>query len=244
MRILCFVLFLIPLFSLAQKKDLYNGGVLAFSFQYGYQIPGGDLSKRFGNTNNPGIGVEYQTGSNWLIGAEFNYNFGVNVKEDVLNNLRYQTGAIYSRDNDIASIDLRQRGFVTQMTLGYIFPTVNPRSGIKVRLGAGYMQHWIRVQDNNDSVNQVFGEYGKGYDRMSGGLVISQFAGYQYIANNKLVNFFVGLEALQGFTKGRRDYQFDTMKPYLDSRIDLQWGIKAGWILPFFTQVAPETYLY
>ena len=81
------------------------------------------------------------------------------------------------------------------------------------------------------------------YDRLTSGIQLSQFIGYQHMSNNRLTNFYFGFDFLQGFTKGRRDYQIDLMGPANEKRIDLLWGIKFGWIVPVFRQAPNDFYL-
>ncbi|MBK6950014.1 MAG: hypothetical protein IPH16_19810 [Haliscomenobacter sp.] len=38
------------------------------------------------------------------------------------------------------------------------------------------------------------------------------------------MNFYIGLETIQGFTRGRRDWQFDLQQPYTGARLDLLLG--------------------
>ena len=63
------------------------------------------------------------------------------------------------------------------------------------------------------------------------------------MSNNRLTNFNIGFEFYQGFTKGRRDYQIDTMEPANELRKDLLYGIRFGWIIPVFRQAPNDFYL-
>lgn len=76
--------------------------------------------------------------------------------------------------------------------------------------GVGILQHKIRIEHQDNKIPQLEGDYLKGYDRLSNGLMVHQFVGYFHMSNNRLINFFVGAEAWQGFTKNRRDLNFDT----------------------------------
>ncbi len=233
--------------SQAQKKDLaeeYKGNVFSVSLNYGYQFPMADMKELYGNNFNVGLAFEYQLKNNFLFGLEGQLLFGNDVKIDVIKNLRNDLGVIYGSDKSYASVALRERGWFVQTYIGKIFPLTNPRSGIKLKIGAGYFQHKIRLQDDLNNVNQIKGDYRKGYDRLAFGLGICPFAGYQYISNDRRINFYIGIESIIGITEGRRDYQFDTMQAFRDSRLDAVMGLKAGWILPFFTEVPAESYYY
>lgn len=227
-----------------EKIDEYSGNIFHISLNYGYQFPLADLKELYGNNFNVGLVFENQLKNNFLFGIEGQYLFGNDVKPDVLKNLKNSEGVIYGNDKSFASVVLKERGWFIQGYLGKIIPISNPRSGIKLKVGAGFFQHKIRIQDDLNTVNQVKGDYRKGYDRMVFGIGVSPFLGYQFISNNKRVNFYIGVESILGFTEGRRDYQFDTMSPFRDKRFDAVLGFKAGWILPFFTGVPSESYYY
>lgn len=243
--LLIITLLLIGLTGLsAQKKEFYSGNIFHVALGYGVQVPFADMKDLYGTNFNVGLELEYQLPSNYLFGIDGHYLFGTEVKQDVLVNLRNENGQIYGNTQVATSVELRERGIYIGGYIGKIIPVTNPRSGIKLKLGGGFFQHKIRVQDNENTVNQVYGEYEKGYDRLTFGIGLNPFIGYQYISNNKRINFYAGIDGILGFTQGRRDYQFDTMKPYKDKRFDGVIGIKAGWILPFFTTVVAEELYY
>jgi len=207
-------------------------------FSYAINWPGADLADRFGQHFSPGLSAEWITEpKNFFFGLEGQFIFGQRVRTDVLAPLRTPEGYIYGNDKAIADIQLRQRGFYVGGKVGKIIfgAQDNPRSGIKVSLGGGFFQHKIRIQDDPvRSVPQLEGDYKKGYDRLSSGWAITQFVGYQMLGPDKRLNFFIGLESMQAFTAGRRSFNFDTKRVEAESRFDVSYGIRAGWILPFY----------
>ena len=78
------------------------------------------------------------------------------------------------------------------------------------------------------------GDYKKGYDRLTNGLTLKQFIGYQHLDPNLRLNFFAGFEFLEGFTRSRRDFDFDTRRKDQTDRLDLLWGFRVGLVLPFY----------
>lgn len=251
MRTLLLLIFSGTCFSLslqAQEDQRGNvGSAMLFHITYAFQSPGGDLAARFGNDFNIGLGLDYITPqSNWILGLESGYLFGQEVKTNVLANLQTPEGYIIATDRSFADIQLRERGFYVGALLGKILAlsSSNPRSGIRVTLGAGLLQHKIRIQDDPfKTVAQLSGDYKKGYDRLTNGLALNEFVGYQLLSTNRRINFFIGLEATQGFTRNRRDFDFDTRQKDETKRLDLLWGIRAGWTLPFyFGKEADEIY--
>jgi len=190
--------------SYAQDERKNLGNIIALNFQFGAGVPLGDLGDRFGTTISMGTGMDFITEKNNLIlGWKGDFHFGNTVKENILGNLAPE-GFIFGNSLSAAT-ELRraQRGFYLGAHIGKIFAfsSTNTRSGLRVTLGAGLLQHKIRLQqDPSNFANQIAGEYAKGYDRLTNGLALRQFVGYQLLGNNKLVNFTIGLEFIQGFT--------------------------------------------
>ncbi|MDZ7881041.1 MAG: hypothetical protein U5L45_25470 [Saprospiraceae bacterium] len=221
---------------------------LSISTSFGGQKPAGDLAARFGNNLAVGIGIEYTIiPSGWLFNVESSYLFGTTVKEDVLALLRTTDGNIINDINSYADVSLRERGLYTGVTLGKIFKlhdNGNRFGGIRVSLGGGWLYHKIRIQDNQDAVAQLSGEYARGYDRFTAGVATTQFIGYQVVSRDRTINFYIGLEAVEGFTKNRRGFNFDTGRRDDLKRIDLLYGVRVGWQLAIFTNYKGEDIEY
>lgn len=215
-------------------------------FSYGFHLPGGDMADRFGYNHSVGINPTFKTASNWVFGADAIFYFGNQVKElNILDGLRTSQGFIIGQDGIPAEVFIFERGFNFNLNFGRVWNGLghNPNSGLLTKVGVGYFQHKIRHEDRDRVIPQLRDEYLKGYDRLTSGIGITQFIGYQYLANRRLVNFFAGVELTQAFTKGRRDYQFDTMEPYHDSRVDLLWGVRVGWIFAIYKRAPDEFFI-
>lgn len=220
----------------AQERS-NEGSILLLHFSYGGQLPGADLNDRYGKNFLGGIGVDYYTKENWILGLKGDFLFGKTVDTDVLSNLRGENGFIYADDGGIADIKLRERGLIVAALVGKVFALSesNKRSGIRITVGGGFMGHKIRIQDEPQVfVSSVYGDYKKGYDRLANGPVLTEYIGYQFLANNRLVNFSVGADFVQGFTKGRRSFNFNTRSPGLEKRLDLLYGFRLTWTLPLY----------
>lgn len=211
---------------------------------YSYQIPGGDLAKRFGWNSNLGMAVDIKTRKSIFFGLEGGFIFGNKVLEDVLYNLKNSDGEIIDQEGGYSTVLTYQRGIIVTGYTGYLFRVwnPNPNSGIMVTLGAGYMQHKIRIEHNRDKIPALEGDYLKGYDRYTNGICFKQFVGYQFLSNSRLWNFYVGVEAYQGLTESRRDWNFDQMKKETGRRTDLLFGLRAGWVLPLYKRAPKEYY--
>jgi len=105
--------------------------------------------------------------------------------------------------------------------------------------GVGFLLHRIRF---TGSTPQLAGEYFKGYDRLSYGLGLSQFVGYMHLSNNRMLNFYFGMEFTQAWTVNRRGYNFDQMAVDNERRLDMISGFKVGWVLALYKKVANEYY--
>jgi len=211
---------------------------------YAIQLPGGDLADRFGINSSLGLAGDFKTKKNFSFGLSGSFIFGNKVKEDVLASLKNSYGDIIDNSGNIADVLVLERGFTVNANAGWIWPLVgpNPNSGILFKIGGGFLQHKVRIEANKNYVPQIQGEYVKGYDRLTNGLLLTQFIGYQYLSNKRLINFYAGIELMQGFTKNRRDYNFDLMGPDNTNRLDFLYGIRAGWILPIYRRPPKEIY--
>jgi hypothetical protein len=223
----------------AQLMQNYSNS-LFLNVSYSAQLPAGELASRFGWSMSTGMSVEYfWANKNLIIGTEAYYLFGQTVKEDVLAFARTADGAIISDIGTYANVDLRQRGFYWGGHIGRFFKTKeagNQIGGLRVTLGAGFLQHFIRIQDNqNVEIAQVSGAYRAGYDRLTNGLAFNQFIGWQVLSRNKRINFHIGLELTEGFTQNRRGFNFDTGLRDDKTRLDMLYALKLGWMLPFWS---------
>ncbi len=220
-----------------EQQRSNEGSVLLMNFSYGGQLPGGDMADRFGKNFLAGAGADYYTKDNWILGLKGDFMFGKDVETDVLANLRGDAGFVYADDGGISDIKLRERGIHLSAHIGRVFSfsETNKRSGLRVTIGGGFLQHKIRIQEEPQVfVSSIYKDYKKGYDRLTNGATITEFIGYQFIANNRLINFSIGAEFVQGFTQGRRSFNFDTRSPGLDKRLDLLYGFRLTWTLPLF----------
>ncbi len=224
-------------------EDRNKGKAILTHITFGIHLPAGDMADRFGRDLNVGGAVEYLTTNNFLFGVEGHYIFGTNVKEDPLEILRTPEGDIIGSDLTVASVVLRERGFYLGGMVGKLFTFKEKRAGIRLTLGAGVLRHHIRVQDDNGSVTQITGEYAKGYDRLTGGFALNQFIGWQQLAGNRRSNWIAGFEFNQGFTKSLRDWDFNDMRKLDGSRLDLRFGVRLAWTLPFYIG-EPEKIFY
>lgn len=215
-----------------------------------YHFPTGNLRNYFKSNFAVGPGFTFKSRSNWTVGFHFDYMFGANLRDSA-----YFNGTL-ANDNGIV-IDgngLVSRGGITaegrywsiMADFGKIIPVDRwKNSGIWLRLGAGYFSHKLRVDDVSKQYPQLDENYAKGYDRRSGGFALNQFIGYQFIRKNRMLNFFIGIEFHEMWTKPNRNYIFfegpTENMPYKFSGLV---GIKAGWNIPLYEEKTTTTFYY
>lgn len=208
----------------AERKGIYLGA------GYGFQWPAGDIADRFGANSILTGNVEMINEKLWVFGTSFNYMFGNNINEAIAGGLVDGQGRLINTASDIADVDVKQRGFAAFMQAGRILDLWSERhiSGIKWSLGVGFLQHKVRLADSQNAVPYFEKPYVKGYDRLTNGVAVSQFIGYQFFDNRGRLNFFAGLEAIEGFTKNRRGLNYNTREAIDKGQFDMLFGFKAG----------------
>ena len=211
---------------------------------YSLQIPGGDLVNRFGFYHTIGGAFYVKDRKGFIYGFDGQYQFGDQVKENTVENLITSNGTILNGNGDYSAMRVFMRGYRFTGQFGKVFKVLapNPNSGIKVLVGAGFWQHRIRVEDIQQRTPQVKFPYQKGYDRMTNGFMLTQFVGYQFFSGSRLVNFYLGMEFNQGFTQNRRKYNFSEKRRDDSRRLDLSYGFKVGWVIPFYKRAPKEFY--
>jgi hypothetical protein len=234
-------------FSQGSVKDTTLTIPMIYGF-YGYQMPGGDLADRFGGNSEFGPGFMVKNASNWIFGLEYNFLFGNNVKQtrEIFKYLLNSDGNIINGDGVPAGIGTFERGHLFLGKFGKLFPIAspNPNSGFFFTLGCGYMYHKIRIEMQDENVPQLKGDYKRGYDRLSGGFALNETLGYMYFGNTKLFNLHVALDFTQAFTRPYRDFNFDTRSADKAHRLDLTFGLRISWMIPFAKRLPNEFYYY
>lgn len=214
------------------------------SVDYTALFPGADYYKRFGYTNSIGLTVDFKMKSNWIFGLHGNFLFGGSVKdvsqfEEIINS----DLTVTSLTGGLAAVALKMRGFNVNADFGYLFTfkKPNPNSGVFVKMGLGYLQHNIYIQNVEEDVPQLNGDYKKGYDRMSMGVNFNQHIGYQFISSRGFWNVHIGFYFMEGLTQNIR-YNYDTKSKSNKLQFDLLYGIKAGWIIPIYKRTPDKVY--
>lgn len=216
-------------------------------FSYGLMMPGGDMANRFGLTSEIGIAGYIKTKKNLLFGLDWNYLIGNDVREvSFADAFRDSQGGIMGNNGLYSEVIFSQRGFTMSGKFGAILPllSANANSGVMIIGGIGFIQHRIKIEDKFKEVPLLSGEgYYPGYDRLSNGMMFTEFVGYRFLSDRRLINIFGGFEFSQGLTKNRREINFDTGVKDTNSRLDILMGIRLGFSLLLY-KPTPESYYY
>ena len=185
--------------------------------------------------------------SQWLIGAEYSFFSGNEFKEEeIFDIIRDQDGMLINIYGEYGEAAFYERGFYAGLKVGRLFPIFgpNPNSGLMIHASAGLLQYKTLIHHDGQAVPLLVDDYTKGFDHLTNGFAISQFIGYMHLDSHEPVNFYVGLEFHQGWTKNRRDYNFDIKGPDDTLRRDFLYGIKFGWIFPINKRTSNIHYYY
>lgn len=212
------------------------------------QLPGGDVSDRFGISAVVGPGYLYKTSKNWVLGAEGGFIFGNNVKntQDILSNIETEDGNIVDLEGIYATYHFYEQGFYVLGKFGKVFSWGKPNlnSGVMLGIGGGYLQHKIQIDHRDKTAPQITGDYLKGYDELKRGPALNAFAGYLFLGNKRVINFYTGLDLTVAFTQHVHPYSFAAMKYNTDNFTDIFLSVKVGWMIPVYRRAPKEFYYY
>ncbi len=218
------------------------------ALHYGGNWTAGDMADRFGYTNHLGAMAGYKTSRNWVYGLDGNFLFGNQIRvTGLFDSIVDNQGTITDEGGFPGKVVVAERGFNVNLMVGKVFPILSPNanSGIYVHMGAGYLQHRVKVETQDHVIPSIELKYRKGYDRYTTGLNFHQFVGYAFLANQGVVNFYGGFYIQEGLTYNRREVFFDRPSEPVptDMRLDIMYGFKIGWFIPIY-QRKPKDYYF
>ena len=244
-KLASFLILFSPLMVFGQEanKYLFSNKIFNLQFLYNYHIPKGDFAKTYGNYSTIGFGGLLKTKDNWMISGEASYLFGSDIKElDILNNLISSGGYISSTGGSPGNYSVNMRGFTSYVGVGRLF-AINKRNmntGFMVKGSLGFIQHKINFVSQERNIPQLDENYAKGYDRLSSGLSINEFVGYFHQSQNRLINFYIGVEFMQAQTYNRRGYNYDQMSYDSNKKSDFSTSFRFGWMIPIYLNTKEE----
>lgn len=227
----------------APKKPSLPPAAIVVDVGYSAALPLADFAKTYSHALNLGVRVNYLSPRNWLFAVQGDYFFAEKIRIDAVSNLREENGFIIDRQGALADVKQGLRGFYLHAGIGKIVPfdkRRNPRFGLEFRFHAGYFQHWIRLKFGGEDLVQLSGDYRQGYDRKSSGFGVQQYLGLRYMSSNGLLNLSFGIEALEGFTRNRRYWNYDEMRADNALKIDILTAARITLSIPFYLTPADE----
>lgn len=120
--------------------------------------------------------------------------FGPKVKTDVLAGLRSPEGYIFADDGGPADISLRERARLLDRRLHRKTGTADVQK-YPLRPAAQPWRRVVATQDPHPGRSpglcpRASSGIQKGYDRLTNGLALKEFIGYQHFSLNRRINFF------------------------------------------------------
>ncbi len=237
-KIICFLFFWLlqgGVYSQNKIEKPVDGSILVLGMGLGYNLPMKDMKERYGPSMDFGLNTEFITNSNWIWGGQFTYFFSDNVKIDPVASYRTSQGWILGDNNQDAILVIKQRGLFLGAGFGKLIPlNADSRTGIKLMLQGGILQHHLKFADEDNSIAQLRAGRHRRYDRLTRGFALKQTIAYKMLSADRRMNFELAFDFTQGFTSDVRDYHFDTGQVSDKNRLDLMLAVRLSYYLPFY----------
>lgn len=243
------ILILLQVFTSYSQRNVKDSSISTplIGVHYGGNWTGGDLADRYGYFNHIGINAGYKFKSNWYLGLDANFMFSNQTRmTGLFDHLVDDKGNITDINGDIAKVLVYPRGMNVNATVGRLIPVYSPNknSGLMFQTGLGFLAHHLRIETNEQVIPQLELTYKKGYDRLSMGVNFHQFIGYSFLSNGGFYNFYGGFYIQEGLTKNKRTIFFDQPDVPVSTKtmLDLQYGFRLGWYIPFYKRQPKDFY--
>ncbi|MCS6982430.1 MAG: hypothetical protein NZM65_09595 [Flavobacteriales bacterium] len=210
-----------------------------------FHLPLGMLYRRTGLFYGIGGSLFFKNSRNMYWEVEGSLFTGNRIREqDALSRIATHDGYIIAQDGGFADVRVLFRGWQGLAALGKriikLGPT--PHCGIYLKGGLGWLGHKIRVEVQHNNVPALQGDYLKGYDRLRGGLSLTQEVGYIYFSRNKRITFRTGLQCSQAFARSLRGINYDTGLLESPTYLDVFLAIKLAWMIVAYIRPAEVYY--
>lgn len=236
----------------------FGKGYLASTFKSNYSI-GLDLTIKTKSNWTIDVGFNYMFGSN-IRPASRNSNkvetargiFGdmvIDRETMYKDSIKHEPAFFNGAGNNGVTLNYEGRYWSFSATVGKIIPLDRwKNSGLWLKMGIGYFEHKIYFNDPNSFFPQIdqATNYRLGYDQHSSGVALNQFFGYMFMQKRRVLSFYVGIELWEIFSKPDRGYifvgQYAGNTDKLQRKFSGLFGVKAGWILPFYEKKRVTTF--
>ena len=210
-----------------------SGSFLLLRVGGGFYLTGADLANGFPQFASLPTGLYYKSAKNLTLGVNHTPFWGNKVSyTNLFGDMLGPSGEILDQNGFPTIIRYYMRGNSTTLTAGKLFGGKPGKPGqFEIALGAGFMQHYVKMQFDVGRTPQLEGEYAKGYDRLTNGLQLVQHFRWHYL-NPETMSLFAGLDISQGLTRNRRSWNFGEYGPDNSLHFDFYAGLSAGIIIP------------
>ena len=114
MRVLV-LFFCIYSIVLGQTSNQEKNNILFLSVNHTFQIPAGDLAKRFGSNSDVSLTLSYKTNNDFIFEINGGFLFGPTVKEtNLFDAIDGNNGTLISQNGETPTIRLFERGAQSQ----------------------------------------------------------------------------------------------------------------------------------
>ena len=196
----------------------------------------GDLKERFPSFFNATVGGGFISKKSFTYSAEVDPLFGSVVRvPGLFDGILGNTGYLIDQNGNPSLIRFYMRGYTLKCSVAKTFAKNSnyDHSGFTIKAGFGFIQHKIKMRFDSDKVPQLEGEYAKGYDRLTNGMLFYQGFGYRLI-NPQGLSFYAGVDFNQAFTQNRRSWNYSEMGPDLKKRNDFYTNVNISLLIPIF----------
>lgn len=241
------LLLLVSLSPARGQESIQDSSIALGLLQISYRglMPGGDMADRFGYSSALGVDLAWKFENQFYAGIGGHAWFSEAIQDtQLLRNL--STGGFLIGDNgQLTDVRILGSGFVIPIKGGrqFTLPIMpNPNTGFYLEVGGQFLYHHIKMNPQSETVSAIDKEYAKGYDRLVYGFGLVEGFGFRYLGSKGYLNFSIGLELSQNFTRGRRSLHFDTGQVGTEKRLDLLGGLHFSWIFPLYERAASAVY--
>ncbi len=236
------------LFTLRAQTDFESKRALLIGANAAYSQIQGDWAEHFGDQFGIGATFGWKFRNNWLLTANGTFGFGgpINDQNAVLGTLLTDRGFLLNLNGNYATVTLYQRNVYGLIDLEKLLPfwNANVNSGPLMGLGAGYIWHWIRIDNAGNDSPVINGDYARGYDRFSQGPMLRQSLGYLYFSRNRRINFKLAFEFCQIFSRDQRGLYYPTGESISGSQTNFLYGLNLTWYIPIYQGGTQQEYYY
>ena len=218
-------------------RDLYSGPYLDFGIEWNYKYKNNLLL-----TFDADIWFGTQGGSDNL-----------RLRTERMSNVFTTSGYAMGWNGVDGVVTAYNRDIAVRPGIGKIIPVSkkNPDSGILLKLSGGwFMQKTVFNQDFDRSpVPQISGNYGKLYDHLRNGVMLTESVGFVYMSNySTYINIKISFDVSQCWSWSSRPYVMDDLMGLhgadKNTYFDLMYGFRLSWMFPFTGKTTYDYYYY